>query len=84
MKAHDAFLDRQFIRFPAGHAEPAGGLFRQSGNPHALGTFGDTRITHAGIRKLYYDDVTWKGLQQLSNRSTPGICSHIRFTVQLS
>ncbi len=47
------------------------------------GTFGDTEITDPGIRKLYYDDVTWKGLQQLKQRVDKGDLFHTRFTVQL-
>ena len=47
------------------------------------GTFGDTHITDASIRKLYYDDVTWKGLQQLKQQVDAGDLFHTRFTVQL-
>ena len=47
------------------------------------GTFGDTHITDPAIRKLYYDDVTWKGLQQLKQQVDAGDLFHTRFTVQL-
>lgn len=47
------------------------------------GTFGDTEITDPAIRKLYYDDVTWKGLQQLKQQVDAGDLFHTRFTVQL-
>ncbi|MDB5579624.1 MAG: hypothetical protein JWR80_4800 [Bradyrhizobium sp.] len=47
------------------------------------GTFGDTQITDPSIRKLYYDDVTWKGLQQLKQQVDKGDLFHTRFTVQL-
>ena len=47
------------------------------------GTFGDTHITDPAIRKLYYDDVTWHGLQQLKQQVDAGDLFHTRFTVQL-
>lgn len=43
------------------------------------GTFGDTEVTDPAVRKLYYDDATWKGLQQVDK----GDLFHTRFTVQL-
>jgi FAD/FMN-containing dehydrogenase len=47
------------------------------------GTFGDTDISDPGVRNCYYDDVTWKGLQQLKKQVDAGDLFHTRFTVQL-
>jgi hypothetical protein len=46
-------------------------------------TFGDTNISEASVRNCYYDDVTWKGLQQLKKQVDAGDLFHTRFTVQL-
>jgi FAD/FMN-containing dehydrogenase len=47
------------------------------------GTFGDTNISEPSVRKCYYDDVTWKGLQQLKKQVDAGDLFHTRFTVEL-
>lgn len=50
------------------------------------GTFGnsdETRISDDKVRKYFYDDVTWKALQQLKKKVDPQDLFHTRFTVQL-
>ena len=47
------------------------------------GSFGDTDIRDDEIRGFYYDDATWKGLQQLKSEVDAGDVFHTRFTVQL-
>lgn len=47
------------------------------------GSFGDTDIREDSIRKDYYNDDTWRGLQQLKKQVDAGDLFHTRFTVQL-
>lgn len=47
------------------------------------GSFGDTNIGDASVRKCYYDDVTWQSLQKLKKRADGGDLFHTEFTVQL-
>jgi hypothetical protein len=47
------------------------------------GSFGDTDISDASVRNCYYDDATWKGLQQLKKQVDAKDLFHTRFTVQL-
>jgi hypothetical protein len=47
------------------------------------GSFGDVRIRDDGIRKYYYDDETWRGLQRLKKQVNAGDLFQTRFTVQL-
>jgi hypothetical protein len=50
------------------------------------GSFGeprDTDIRRDVVRKWYYDDPTWAGLQQLKKQVDAGDLFHTRFTVQL-
>jgi FAD/FMN-containing dehydrogenase len=47
------------------------------------GSFGDTKISNPTIRKYYYDDKTWAGLQHLKKQVDAGDLFHTQFTVQL-
>ncbi|MGA2590008.1 MAG: FAD-dependent oxidoreductase [Bryobacteraceae bacterium] len=60
--------------------------FRASGTEEIRmlwGTFGDTQIREDNIRKRYYDDETWRGLQQLKKQVDARDLFHTRFTVQM-
>jgi FAD/FMN-containing dehydrogenase len=47
------------------------------------GSFGDIDISDPTIRKYYYDDKTWAGLQQLKKQVDARDLFHTQFTVQL-
>ena len=47
------------------------------------GSFGDIDISDPTVRKYYYDDKTWAGLQQLKKQVDARDLFHTRFTVQL-